>query len=119
MRLSDYKGEDAVDLLADILEPAAKIFGDTEFRDAVRNGASKMEIIKMVLKRHKKSIVEIMAIVDGEDPDTYKPNVFTLPVKLIDIFNDEDFLGLFQSQGQTDQGKSSGSAMESTMESGE
>lgn len=114
MKLSDYKGEDALDLLADIIEPASGIFGDTEFRDAVRGDASRTSIVKMVLKKHKKEILEIMAVIDGEDPETYKPNVLTLPVKLIDIMNDEEFMRLFQLQGQMEENESSGSAMEST-----
>lgn len=118
MNLSDYKGEDALDLLADILEPATEIFSDTEFRNAVREKMSKMEIVKMLLKRHKKSILQIMAIIDGADPETYKPNVFTLPIKLLELFNDKEFLMLFQSQGQMNLKESSGSAMGSTKENG-
>lgn len=116
MRLSDYRGEDAIELLADIIEPASEIFGDTEFRDAVRGGASKVSIVKMVLKKHKKEVLHIMATIDGEDPDEYMPNVLTLPVKLIDMLNDEEFMQLFQLQGQTEVDASSGSAMGSTEE---
>lgn len=118
MRLSDYRGEDAIDLLADIIDPATEILGDTEFRDAVRAKMPRMTLVKMVLKKHKKEILEIMAIIDGEDPETYKPSALTLPVKLMDMLNDEELMQLFQSQGQTGEDVPSGSATENTEEDG-
>lgn len=119
MRLSDYKGEDAIDLLADILDPATEILADSKIKDAVRSKQlSRTEIIKMVLKEHKKAIIKIMAIIEGVDPDTYQPNVLTLPVKLVDMLNDEEFLQLFQLQGQMGEDAPSGSATENTKATG-
>lgn len=118
MRLSDYKGEDALDLLADILGPATEILSDDNIKKAFKDGVSRIDLVKMLLKSHKKEIIEIMATVDGEDPNTYKVNVFTLPIKLLDIVGNEEFLQLFQLQGQETVEESSGSATESTEEKG-
>jgi len=112
MKLSDYKGEDAIELLADIIEPAIDIISDDAIRDAVRANKTRMELIKLVLKGHKKEILEIMARIDGEDPATYQPNVFVLPMRLIELLNDSDLMELFRSQTRIESDASSGSAME-------
>ena len=117
MKLSDYKGEDAIELLADILEPAMEIIGDKNIEAAVKDkNMTRGALIKMILKNHKKSILEIMAYIDGEDPATYNPGVLTLPVRLLELFNDEEFMELFQSQGQKLSDLSSGPATEATQE---
>ena len=112
MKLSDYKGTDAVELLADLLEPIGKLFEDEEVANMFRNmqNAKKMDMIRLVLKKHSKEIVEIMAIIDGEDVETYSPNFYALPNKLLDLFNDDEFMNLFISQGQNEIDQSSGSA---------
>lgn len=115
MKLSDIKGERAIDLLADLLEPAGEILEDEEVVNLVRSGkATRIEIVKTVLKRHQKSVIEIMALMDGEDPKTYEVNVLTLPAKLLEILNDQEFLDLFTLQGQKTVEQFSGSAMGST-----
>jgi len=115
MRLSECKGEQALDILADLMEPAVAIMGDKEVVELYRSGAPKIKIIKSAIKNHKKEVVEILALLDGEDPETYveKINILTLPMKLLDIFNDRELMDLFQSQGQETE-TSSGSATEST-----
>lgn len=100
MKLSEYRGEDALDLLADLIEPAAAIFGDEDVRGAVEKKANKATIIKLLIKNHKTEVIEILARIDGCKPEEYECNVFTLPVKLVEIFNDRDLTDLFQSQGQ-------------------
>jgi hypothetical protein len=115
MKISEYKNEDAIELLADIMEPAVEIFGDAELRDTVRGGnTDRMAIAKMVLKNHPKEVLHIMAILDGVDPDKYEANVFTLPLKLMEIMNDEGFLLLFQSQVQNTDETFSGPVTEIT-----
>ena len=114
MKLSDYKGEDAIDLLADILEPMSRILSDNELKESFRGNAPKIDLVKKVLHDHKKEIIEILAITDGEDPSNYEVNVFTLPIKLMDLLDDEEFLKLFPSQSQNSGEESFGSATETT-----
>lgn len=111
MKLLDYTGEDALDLLADIMDPVSEILSDTQFRDVVRSGASTLAVVKSLLKNHKSQILAIMARVEDTSPEEYKPNVFTLPVKLVELINSEEFQELFQLQGQKKGVTSSGSAM--------
>lgn len=115
MKLSEYKGEEALDVLAELIEPAAEIMSDTEIVEMVRNKVPKIKIIKPMLKNHKKSIIEIMAILDGEDVEEYtgKVNLLTLPKKLLEILNDPEVMSLFTLQGQNTEETNFGSASES------
>lgn len=116
MKLSEYKGEEALDLLADLIEPAGEIFGDSEFVKLIQSDAPKTTIVKALLKRHKKSVIEILAAIDGVPAEDYSCNVLTLPLKVLEVINDKDLISLFQSQGQTMGAMSSGSATANTEE---
>ena len=111
MNLSDYKGEEALDIIVELLEPITKIMSDKEIAEAYQK-VSKLEAIKIAIKNHKKEVIEILAILDGEDPAKYEVNIFTLPAKILEILNDPEFLNLFGSQGQTGGAISSGSVLE-------
>lgn len=118
MRLSEYKGEQALDMLADLIEPVATIMADPEIERLARSGQPQVKIIKPAIKNHKKEVIEILAILDCADPSDYasKVNLFTLPAKLLEILNDPDLMSLFTSQGQTKDETSSGSATENIEE---
>ncbi len=100
MKLSEIKGERALDVLADLMEPISIICADAEIRAAAESGKPKLLICKMLLKAHKKQVIEILAILDGENPASYEINLLTLPAKLLEILNDPDVESLFTSQGQ-------------------
>ncbi len=118
MKLSEYKGEQALDLLADLMEPAMVIMADKEISRLAKANMPKIKLVKVAIKNHKREVIEILAILDGEEPKNYaeKVTLFTLPAKLLEIFNDPDLMSLFTSQGQTTE-TSSGSATESFEES--
>ena len=94
MKLSEYKNEQALDILADILEPSSKSFSDKEVKEAFGTG-DKIKGIKTVIKTHKKEIIEILAVLDGVPVAEYECNVLTLPVKLLEILNDTDLMSFF------------------------
>ena len=96
MKLSDYEGEEALDLLADIIDPATEIIADPKVRDAVRND-SKLAVVKIMLKDHKKAIIEIMAAMDGIPVNEYKVKIWTLPTKILEIMNDPELSAFFTS----------------------
>lgn len=116
MKLSELKGEKAIEVLADLLEPVSRIITDDEVVTAVRNGESKITIIQKMLKGHAKDVIEVMAITEGVPVDEYEVNFMTLPSKLIELFNDEVFSQVFTSQGQKEESKLSGSVTENTKE---
>ena len=119
MGLRDIPRQRALDALCDLLDPVTSIMQDKEMRPLMEK-RNKSGAIKRILKYHKPEIIEIFAILDGENPKEYaeKITIMTLPVKLIELFNDKELLQFFSLQGQTDSSASSGSVTESTEESG-
>lgn len=113
MKLSDYHGEEALDLFADLIEPASEIMADKDFVSFARSGQT-MKAIKTAIKNHKKALIEVLARLDGADPEDYSVNLFSLPLKALEIMNDEGIRDLFTSQGQRKTNEPSGSAMENT-----
>lgn len=103
--------EEALEIFADILEPAGEIIGDDEVKELFR-GDDRMKAIKVAIKKHKTAIIEILARIDGVEPEEYKVGIFTLPAKVISLLNNEDVQALFTGQSQNGGGASSGSATE-------
>lgn len=116
MKLSEYKNEDALDLLADLLEPTAKIFSDKELAEVVRNKGNKITACKVALKNNKKSILEILARLENVPVDKYECNIATVISKLLEIINDEVLADFFTSQSQQMVETSSGKATANTEE---
>ena len=114
MKLSEYQGEAALDLLADLIEPAGEIMSDKEIGEVFKE--NRFKAIGLAIKNHKKSVMQILATMDGVSVDEYRCNVFTLPVKILEILNDQELVQLFTYQGQTGDANSSGSASENTEE---
>ena len=100
MKLSEIKGEKALDAMADLLDPLALIFADPEIQRSVKNDEPKMILVKKILKTHKKEAIQIMAILDGETPETYEISLLKIPLKLLEIINDPEVQSLFTYQGQ-------------------
>ena len=112
MKLSDIRGERALDVLADLLEPAMILVKDEKFLELL--DSNRIEATRYAIKNHKKEVITILAVLDGEDPDTYDVGLLTLPIRLIQLISDKELVNLFQLQGQSSEQTSSGSAMEST-----
>ena len=114
MKLSEYQGEAALDILADLIEPAGEIMSDKEIGEVFKE--NRFKAIGLAIKNHKKAVMQIMATMDGVPVDEYKCNVFSLPVKILELLNDPEMIRLFRYQGQTGDANSSGSASENTEE---
>lgn len=114
-KLSEYKNEEAIELLADILEPTTIILADKDIANII-NTKSKIEIITAILKAHKKEVIQILATLDGVKVEDYSCNVFTLPMKILEIFNDKDIQSFFKSQFQSSDMNAFGSVTENIEE---
>ena len=114
MKLSEYQGEEALDILAELIEPAGEIMSDKHIGEAFKE--NRFKAIGMAIKNHKKAVMQILATMDGVPVDEYKCNVFSLPVKILEILNDPEMIQLFQYQGQTGDAISSGSVSGNTGE---
>ena len=96
MKLSELENEEALDVLADILEPASEIIADQNIRDYFQSGEY-MKAAKAAIKDHKKSIIEILARLDNVPVAEYRCNFFTLPRKVFEILTDSDLIDFFKS----------------------
>ena len=112
MRLSELRDEEALDALAELIDPVFEILGDPEIAAIERQGKPRSEMIKIALKKHKKAIIQILAATERVPVEEYHVDILTLPKKLIETLNDPDIQSLFSSQSQMTTGKSSGSATE-------
>ena len=101
MKLSEIKGEKAIEVFADLLEPVGAILSDAEIAALIRNDSSKIEIIKTTLKKHAKEVIERRAVSDDVPVEKYDVDFTALPAKLIELFNDELVTQVFQSQSQS------------------
>lgn len=111
MTLSEIKGEDAFDVLADILDPLSAISTDEEV-SRVYKTETRLELVKLLLKKHKREVLEIMAALDRTPVDEYEVSLVTLPAKVLELINDPALKGFFPSPEQKE--TSSGSATENT-----
>lgn len=113
-RISEYRDEAALDLLADLIEPFAVLAGDGDFSQAFRDG-KRMKAMKIALKNHKREVMEILAAVEGVPLEEYHCNVLTVPMRLLEIVSDTDLIQVFASQAlEISRSKPSGSATVNT-----
>ena len=117
MRLSDFKGEEAIDVLADIIEPISKILTDKEIQElSKKKNVPVVAYIKPMLKNNKKETIEILARLDNKPVEEYTKtlNLLTLPAQVMDLINDPELQKLFLSQEQSELNASSTPATETT-----
>lgn len=124
MRLSDFKGEEALEVLGEIIEPLVAIISDEEIQKLVKGGKkpAPIKFVKPALKNHKKEIIEVLAALNRKPVKEFEQevNLLNLPVMIVDLINDPEVQNLFRSQGQINTKSSplTGSAMENIEASG-
>lgn len=122
-KLSEIKGEEAFDILAELVEPIANIAADKKAAElfGVRDLPEGMTIAEFVIHRlktavpalmrnHKEDIVTVLSALSGVSRDEYFANL-TLPTVIndfSDLMTDPIFNAFFTTPQSM--GKSSGSA---------
>lgn len=116
-RLSDYKGEEAIDLWVDLLDLMTEILKDEKVADLIKSGKPKIELAKELLKLHKDAVVKVLLRIDSTPVDGL--NIITRLVVLISEIGEDEtvrsFFGYSEQANKADE--SSISAMENTEES--
>ena len=125
MKLSEIKGPRAVDAIAELIQPLANIAGDRENigqlfnvrpEDGETQGEAALRMVKnnvpLLLKTHNADILQILSIINDEDPEE-----ISIPgaVKgVLDLLGDDDFMALFMyavpKEARQQPGKSSETA---------
>ena len=115
-RLSEIKGEDAIDVMANIAGPVISIASDENalafFKpEEPKDGQKPMEAFAermkvaapALMKTHRRELVEILSAFDGTSCEEYLDGL-TMQKLFTDIFTlltDEDFDAFLSSQQQT------------------
>ena len=94
-KLSEIKGEEALDVLAEIIEPAAEIFTDENVKNALKVENNKAKAAKIILKDHNKAVLTLMAALEGVPAEEYQPTLFALPSLILGVLNDPELQSLF------------------------
>lgn len=99
-KLSEYKNEQAIEIMAKLISPLARVFTNAKVKAVYNAGASKIEFIQTLLTECPHEIIETLAILEDTPVDKYEVSFVALPGKLLEILNDEELSDFFESQGQ-------------------
>jgi len=88
MKLSEIKGDRALEVIADLMEPISNLISDPDVKKAFENRKNKpiIKILPDIIKTHKTDIYKMLATLEGIDVKEYKKN--TTIVKVIKDFTD-------------------------------
>ena len=95
-KLSEIKGEESLDVLAEILVPITEIANDEEVRAGIDTNVAKC--LAIALKKHKQEVLEIMAVIDGKTVEEMLEEIdlLTLPGFMVDVLNEPAVQVLFR-----------------------
>ena len=110
MKLSEFKGEKAFEVVAAIMTPIAKIMKSDVMQNATVH--SRMELAQLLLKADTGAVREILAILSDKVLGEYECTATTLMYDIMALVADDDFTALFISPGQKREEKPSRSASE-------
>jgi hypothetical protein len=122
-KLSEFKDDEAMDVLAEILEPAYNLIKDNDFKVAMRGDKEKgilpnrLEAVKVAITKHRKDVVKMMAVLNETPVEKFHYTLLTLPTMMLEMLNDKELIHFFSYKSETDFEIPSGSAMENTEES--
>ena len=126
MKLSNIRGERALEVVADLIEPIGKMSESESARELFKKipapegedpvKFSKKRLLKGIpalIRENKTEIIAILAVINNKTPEEYTKifGLTSLVGDVLDLVNDETFIGLFFS-AQTE--TASGSAPENT-----
>lgn len=114
MRLSDFKDEKAIEVVADLIDPISRMAQVVKAeRDGSKNkNITQAQLVGIALKKCKKEAIEMFAILNDIPKDKYHCNGATILGDVMNMFSDPQLLQLFGLQSKIP--TSSGSASEST-----
>lgn len=114
MKLSEIRKYDAVDTLADILEPVANILGSPETKENYEKATNRIQQVRALLKGHSKEWIQILARLDQVSEEEYDCDIFELPKRILEVLRNPMIQDFFKSQGLNMGVTFSGSATENT-----
>ena len=115
-KLSDYSGEEAIELWAELFEPMTAILTDDEITENLKSSSKTplIQIAGMTMKKFPKEVSQILSRIDDEEING--ANILTkLIIFLTELMRGDKASAFFGSaEKETQDEESSGSATEST-----
>lgn len=114
-KLSDYKGEEAIDLWMDLLDPIGNILQNEKIKWAYKKsgGKDRIQVAKAIIKECKADAIQILLRIDPTPIDGL--NIITRLIDLlVELEESEELKPFFHSAGTATGGESSGNATENT-----
>lgn len=94
-KLSEIHGEEALDVLAELLDPVFVIMNDAELRAIFENGEPMVNVARYIVKKYRSEAMHILTVLNGEE---YQPSVIELVKDIVSLFDDEELVDFFDSQ---------------------
>lgn len=92
-RIHEYKNEEAVHLMAEMIGPISKIAGNPENLKAKEGSTT--QFLASILKNNASDIIQLMAIYYGEDLNTIEWTISDIWERAVEMFSDAATAGLF------------------------
>ena len=95
-KLSEIKGEEAIDVLAELLVPITEISQDKEVKAGFETNVAKC--VSIALKKYKKEVMEMLAIINGKSVEetAEEIDVLSLPTYLVEMLSEPSIQSLFR-----------------------
>lgn len=106
MRLSDFHDEQAIEVVARLLEPISRIAGNAE--NARAKGDNLAAFAGALLRNNPRDVMEMLAILSGKESADYHCTAASVLADVFQMLSDPELLRLFGLQSKT--AVSSGSA---------
>ena len=110
MKLSDFKDEQGVEVVAKLMIPICKIVANPANKEA--KGKTKLEFASAMLQNSPCEVKEMLAILNCVEPEDYHCNGSTVIAGLFDLLSDPELMQLFGLQGKKEGPTCSGSQSE-------
>ena len=89
LKILELENEQALDALADIIEPLNEIWTDEELAKIANGDGNSntkgLKIIRRIIKEHKQAIMQIVAALDGVDVKDVKVNIISLVARMNEL----------------------------------
>lgn len=103
LKILELENEQALDALAELIDPLNEILTDEELKKIANGGGNALGIIRKILKDHKQSIIAILAVLDNTEPENVKVSILSLLARFSELktlYYTSGIRDLFSSQAQ-------------------
>lgn len=115
MKISEIRGEQAVEILGDLIDPFMRILVSKDVQESAKSNIP-VKIAQSMVKADPKAVLEILAICNQVPVEEYRPNPLEVLRDLASVIMDEAVMSLFFSQEPKAVLTASGSVMDDTQE---